>query len=86
MQKVLYDLLGIVDHRKEEGCVYLFNELIGPKNTDHTISYLMHYIKSRGRVPGWVRQIQILMDNDGSTNNNYYIPYAHTVYFLTRVG
>ena len=30
MQKVSYDLLGIVDHRDDSGFVY---KLIGPKNT-----------------------------------------------------
>ena len=39
MPKVSYDLLGIVDHRNEAGFIYTF-ELIGRKNTDHTISYL----------------------------------------------
>ena len=73
MQKVFYDLLGIVDHREEEGSVYLFNELIGPKNTDHTISYLLHYLKSSGKIPGWVRRVQIFMDNAGSTNKNKYL-------------
>ena len=73
MQKVSYDLLGIVDHREEAGFVYLFSELIGPKNTDHTLSYLLHYLKSTGRVPGWVRRVQVFMDNAGSTNKNKYL-------------
>ena len=40
LQKVTYDIFGIVDHREESGFVYLLNELIGPKNTDHTVSYI----------------------------------------------
>ena len=73
MQKVSYDLLGIVDHREEAGFVYLFSELIGPKNTDHTISHLLHYLKSTGKVPGWVRRVQVFMDNASSTNKNKYL-------------
>lgn len=73
MQKVSYDLLGIVNHREEEGFVYMFSELIGPKNTDHTFSYLLHYLKSSGKVPEWVKRVQIFMDNAGSTNKNKYL-------------
>lgn len=51
----------------------MFNELIGPKNTDHTISYLLHYLKSSGKIPSWVKRVQIFMDNAGSTNKNKYL-------------
>lgn len=37
LQKVSYDVFGIVDHREESNHVYLLSELIGPKNTDHNI-------------------------------------------------
>ena len=30
--------------------IYLMNETAGPKNTDHTISYFIHYMKSSGKV------------------------------------
>ena len=72
-QKVSYDLLGVVDHRDEAGFIYLFSELIGPKNTDHTFSYLLHYLKSSGQVPGWIKRVQIFLDNAGSTNKNKYL-------------
>ena len=36
LQKVSHDVFGIVDHRKSTKCIYLFDERIGPKNTDHT--------------------------------------------------
>ena len=42
LQKVSHDIFGIVDHRNENGALYLFDERIGPKNTDHT------YISSNG--------------------------------------
>lgn len=68
-----YDIFGIVDHREESNHVYLVSELTGPKNTDHTISYLFHYLKSSGKVPEWVRRVQIFLDNAGSTNKNQYL-------------
>ena len=40
LQKVSYDVYGIVDHRNRSGHLYLMNETAGPRKTDHTISYL----------------------------------------------
>ena len=73
LQKFSYDVLGLVDHREENGHVYLFSELIGPKNTDHTFSYLMHYIKCVDKVPSWIKRVQIFLNNAGSTNKNQYL-------------
>ena len=42
-------------------------------NTDHTISYLMHYLKSSGKVPSWVRGVHVFMNNAGSKNKNQYM-------------
>ncbi len=39
-QKLTHDLFGIVNHATGLSTVYLFDERAGPKNTDHTISYL----------------------------------------------
>ena len=33
----------------------------------------MHYLKSSGKVPSWVRRVHAFMDNAGSTNKNQYI-------------
>ena len=49
------------------------NETAGPKNTDDTISYLMHYLKSSDKVPSWVRRVHVFMDNAGSMNKNQYM-------------
>ena len=51
VQKVSYDIYGISDHRDESGHLYLLNETTGPQNTDHSFSYIMHYLKSLGRFP-----------------------------------
>ena len=72
LQKVSYDIYGIVDHIDRSGYLYLMNETAGPKNTDLTISYLMHYVKSSGKVPSWVR-VHVFMDNASSTNKNQYM-------------
>ena len=53
--------------------MYLLSELIGRKNTDHTISYLLHYLKSTGKVPEWVRRVHLFLDNAGSTNKNQFL-------------
>ena len=73
LQKVTYDVFGIVDHREGAGHVYLVSEICGPKNTDHTVSYLLHYLKSTGSVPGWIKRVQLFLDNAGSTNKNQYL-------------
>ena len=70
-QKLTCDILGIVDHRDCSGAVYVFDERVGPKNTDHTISYILHYIKCE-KVPSWVKRVHLFMDNAGSTNKNQY--------------
>ena len=45
LQKVSYNIFGVVDHRDAAGHCYLFSECIGPKNTDHTVSYIFHYLR-----------------------------------------
>ena len=44
LQKVSHDLFGIVDHSTDDSVMYIFDERIGPKNTDHTISFLMLFL------------------------------------------
>ena len=73
LQKVSYDVFGIVDHRDGSGHCYLFSELIGPKNTNHVISYIFHYLRTINKVPVWVRRVHIFLDNAGSTNKNQYL-------------
>lgn len=70
-QKLSCDILGIVYHRDGSGAAYIFDERLGPKNTDHTISYILHYIKC-DKEPSWVKRIHLFMDNAGSTNKNQY--------------
>lgn len=33
----------------------------------------MHYLKSGGKVPSWIRRVHVFMDNAGSTNKKQYI-------------
>jgi len=65
LQKVSYDVFGIVDHRKKGGHVYVMSEIVGPKKTDHTTSYLLHYLKTTGKVPEWVRRVHLFLDYAG---------------------
>ena len=71
-QKLSCDILGIVDHREGNAACYTFDERVGPKNSDHTISYILHYIKSEN-VPSCIKRVHLFMDNAGSTNKNMYI-------------
>ena len=70
LQKLTHDLFGIVNHATGLSTVYVFDERAGPKNTDHTISYLTDYIS---KLPEWNRRIHIFLDNTCSTNKNYYL-------------
>ena len=46
LQKLSHDLLGIVNHSDEAStAVYVFDERCGPKNTDHTVSYITDYVR-----------------------------------------
>lgn len=71
-QKLSHDILGIINHATDQGSVYLFDERVGPKNTDHTLSYFTHYLQESGNVPAWIKRIHLFMDNAGSTNKNCY--------------
>ena len=31
LQKLSHDIFGVVDHREDKACFYIFNEIIGPK-------------------------------------------------------
>ena len=73
LRKVSHDLFGIVDHRDETKSITVFDERIGPKNTDHTVSLLSYYIQHSGLVPHWVKRVSIFMDNATSTNKYRYL-------------
>ena len=38
LQKVSHDIFGIIKHSDDSKHIVLFDERIGPKNTDHTVS------------------------------------------------
>ena len=61
-----------MDHSDEQSTLYIFDEMVGPKNTDHTVSLLMHYMNRQERLPSWVKRWHIFLDNTGSTNKNAY--------------
>ena len=67
-QKLNHDVFGIVNHHAtNKSAVYLFDERIGPKNTDHTVSYLTHYLVG---LPDFVCRLHLFLDNASSTNKN----------------
>ena len=66
-QKINHDVFGIVNHATNKSAVYIFNERIGPKNTNHTVSYPTQYLTS---LPDFVRRIHLFLDNASSANKN----------------
>ena len=66
LRKLSNDIFGIIDHREEKAAIYLVDETVGPKNTDHTVSYITHYLKS-DPIPDFVRRVHIFLDNTCST-------------------
>ena len=43
LQKLSHDVLSIIDHSSDTSTVYLFDEHIVAKNTNHTVSYLSDF-------------------------------------------
>lgn len=70
LQKLNHDVFGIVNHANNSSTVYLFDERVGPKNTDHTASYLLDWIY---KLPEWVKRLHLFLDNTSSTNKNCYL-------------
>ena len=73
LQKLSHDVFGVVDHRDNRSTIYIFDETVGPRNTDHTMSLLTHYIQDSGVFPPWVQRVHIFLDNTGSTNKNAFL-------------
>ena len=67
LQKVSYDIFGLVDHRNGSKSITIFDETVGPKNTDHTISFLSRYVDGIKLQFPWIKCICIFLDNAGNT-------------------
>ena len=66
-QKLNHDIFGVVNHAQNSSTVYLFDEGVGSKNTDHTISYLCDYFS---KLPRWICRVHLFLDNISSTIKN----------------
>ena len=73
LQKVSHDVFGIINHAVDGKYIVLFDERIGPKNTDHTVSYLESYITRTTARYSWIKKVIIFLDNATSTNKNRYL-------------
>ena len=40
LQKLSHDVFGIISHSDETTMLYIFDETVGPKITDHTLLYI----------------------------------------------
>ena len=83
-------LFGIVDHRDGSKFVAVFDERVGPKNTDHTVSLLFDYLCHSGLVPSWVKRVCIFLDATSTNKNRYLLGWSmelvqHSVLDLIRV-
>ena len=70
LQNLNHDVFGIVNHGSGSSAVYLFDERVGPKNTNHTISYLTDFIS---KLPSWVWRVHLFLDNTASTNKKNFL-------------
>lgn len=70
LQKLNHDIFGIVNHGSNASTVCLFDERVGPKNTDHTLSYLTDFTS---KLPNWIWRIHLFLDNMASTNKNFFM-------------
>ena len=68
LQKLSHNTLGIVNHGTDVSAVYLFDETVGPKNTDHTVSYITDFLET---LPDWIHRVHLFLDNTCSTNKNF---------------
>lgn len=66
-------MFGLVDHRDGQQHITLFDERIGPKNTDHTISIIQGYIDKVTELHPWIRRVLLFLDNAANTNKNRYL-------------
>lgn len=73
LQKVSHDVLGIVEHRDGQQHITLFDERIGPENTDHTISIIQGYIDKVAQLHPWIQKVLLLLDNAANTNKSCYL-------------
>ena len=70
LQKLSHDIFRIVNHSDEHSTLYILDETVSLKNTDHTISLLMQYIRNLERMPSWIKRIHVFLDNTGSTSKS----------------
>ena len=73
LQKVSHDVFSLVDHRNDGKHIVLFEERLGPKNTDHTISFVQNYINKFTSFHTFMCRVCIFLDNAGNTNKNKYL-------------
>ncbi|XP_070550005.1 uncharacterized protein [Ptychodera flava] len=67
--KLNVDICCIVDHCTGQAHIFLFDERLGPKCADHTLSLLTRHINTK--VPDWAGDVQVFMDNAAINKNKY---------------
>ena len=67
-KKITLHLLGVVDERLNKGTVYLYDQRIGPTNSNHTISVLYQALKTFRKTQ---QVLWINMDNCAVNKNRF---------------
>ena len=82
--KLVCDLFGIVEYsKKARNYTYICDKLsAGPKNTNHTISFLEHFIETK--IDSWVKDITFCLNNAKISKCKYLLTWADQVVNLGR--
>ena len=70
LQKLNHDVFGIVNNAQNVSTAYRFDECVGAKNTDHSISHITDYL---AKLPSWISRVLLFLNNTSSTNKNCYL-------------
>ena len=67
--KLAVDICVAITHHDNQAHIIIFDETFGPKNSNHTLSFLTFLLQTR--IPAWVKHVQIFMDNAAINKNRY---------------
>ncbi|XP_070550797.1 uncharacterized protein [Ptychodera flava] len=69
--KLSVDIASLIQHNSGQASTYIFDEQLGPKNSNHTLSLLTKHIAALDL--SWITKVVIFMDSAPSTNKNSWL-------------
>ncbi|XP_070541662.1 uncharacterized protein [Ptychodera flava] len=69
--KLSVDIASLIQHNSGQASTYIFDEQLGPKNSNHTLSLLTKHIAALDL--SWTTKVVIFMDSAPSTNKNSWL-------------